>query len=72
MVSFLVKIDYHPLRMQRIVLSRERLREIRIALPVCIQISVVQAREAVDSVPPLRVKPRCEGSSHKSGESFLL
>src|SRR5262245_5337140 len=38
------EIDDYPLRMKRVVLAREGLREIRITFPVRIQISIRQAR----------------------------
>jgi hypothetical protein len=37
------KINDHPLRMERVILARICVREIRVALPVCIEIAVGEA-----------------------------
>ena len=50
-VLLLPQIDHHPLRMERIRFASEWLCEIGIALPVGIQIAVIEAGEAVEFRP---------------------
>ena len=50
-VFFLVERDDDPLRVKRVVFSGELLRQIRIALPVRLRISVIEAGKSIELGP---------------------